>query len=780
MEQQHPGVESEPVARWSAVVRPAALLGVMLAVLVPFAPLMPEDALDPSWELAMNQTLQQGLVFGRDTVFTFGPYASVYTTRYHPSTDALSLGSTGFLAVCFAAAAWFHFARVRRSLFVLLLVALAALSSRDALLFFYPLLVAAQATWRPEPSGGPRAGAWLIFLLWAPLGLLPLVKGSTIAVCALSAVVSAVVFAQERRWRRALLVLLTPLVALVLFWLAARQPLGALPAYFGSMLQIVKGYSESMGLAGDPKEPVAYGVGALVLVGVLLVGEGRRQRAATALSFAVVLFMAFKAGFIRHDWHARIGGATLLLAALLVFALVRGRRGTVALVTGLALSASVGASHGFVQNPAAPFASAWEGLRRRLAPGDGLAGDYRKALGGIAGAAPLPQLDGTSDVYSFSQTRLVASGNRWSPRPVPQSYSAYTPALAELNARHLAGPGEPDHLFFAAQPIDGRLRLLEDSATWPEVLKRYRPTRLAGDFLVLDRRDEPAAPASRTLATGRHRLGETVPVPTSAHVMLTRWNVRPSAFGRLRTILFKSSDLELTVELVNGTTRKYRFIPGMAEAGVILSPLVEFPRQLGLLFAKEDYLTDRRAMSIRLDAPASARSWASEFGLEFVELTPAAVADVPELLGVGPVREAGPDELRAAEGCEGYVDALNDQPPGAGPVEADRLLTSTGWLVASTRPAAVPDSVFLVLTGADQRRYVAAAGKRSRPDVGAHFGNAALAEAGYDLAADVSGLPAGLYAVQLAYRNGDEPLSLCGGPSRASFRKGEQGRAGPR
>lgn len=49
------------------------------------------EGLDNSWIFGMNQAIAQHLAFGRDIIFTFGPYASVYTKEYYPATDLLML-----------------------------------------------------------------------------------------------------------------------------------------------------------------------------------------------------------------------------------------------------------------------------------------------------------------------------------------------------------------------------------------------------------------------------------------------------------------------------------------------------------------------------------------------------------------------------------------------------------------------------------------------------------------------------------------------------------------
>ena len=42
-------------------------------------PAMPSDGLDGSWVYSINQAVAQRMAFGHDIIFTYGPYASVYT-----------------------------------------------------------------------------------------------------------------------------------------------------------------------------------------------------------------------------------------------------------------------------------------------------------------------------------------------------------------------------------------------------------------------------------------------------------------------------------------------------------------------------------------------------------------------------------------------------------------------------------------------------------------------------------------------------------------------------
>jgi len=76
----------------------AILAGLFI---IPLEPLMPVPGLDPAWMQALNEAVARHLVFGRAVIFTYGPFASVYTCLYHPATDTLMLGGRVLIAFGF-------------------------------------------------------------------------------------------------------------------------------------------------------------------------------------------------------------------------------------------------------------------------------------------------------------------------------------------------------------------------------------------------------------------------------------------------------------------------------------------------------------------------------------------------------------------------------------------------------------------------------------------------------------------------------------------------------
>jgi hypothetical protein len=98
-----------------------AILGLLflynLSVFVPWRPYLPKDELDASWYMALHWAHIHGLDFGRDFVFTYGPWGFVFQ-GYEPSTYKYVVLGWTFLTIAFFAGMLrlaTHFAGVRRS-----------------------------------------------------------------------------------------------------------------------------------------------------------------------------------------------------------------------------------------------------------------------------------------------------------------------------------------------------------------------------------------------------------------------------------------------------------------------------------------------------------------------------------------------------------------------------------------------------------------------------------------------------------------------------------------
>jgi hypothetical protein len=231
--------------------------------------------------------------------------------------------------------------------------------------------------------------------------------------------------------------------------------------------------------------------------------------------------------------------------------------------------------------------SSWQGWKMVLSGQDPRRHlDAQLALARAATPAEyraLGALPGGYDILGFDQYLIVALGSEgWRPRPVFQSYSAYTPHLAELNAAFLSRSDAPRYLLAKAQSLDERLPLMDDALIWRHVREQYRVDRIVGEHVLLVRRDASLpAQTDAPWQTGLALLDWTeLPNPGTRDI-LAFLEVSASWVDRLRSLLWKPPIRYLEVRSdAQGPVRSFRIVPDAARAGFILFPLIDSTPQL--------------------------------------------------------------------------------------------------------------------------------------------------------------------------------------------------------
>ncbi len=755
------------------------LLIVLTAVcaFVPLLPDMPQASLDHSWVLGMNQAVAQGMVFGRDIVFTFGPYASIYTKSFHPATDHLMVAGALFLSLIYGIGLVLV-TRERGALplaglcFVLALVA-GLPQSQDALLFSYPLIVSLYCVGLPlQASSDQRARritAITVFVLFLPFGLLPLIKGSLVALCWATTAFAIIRFVSLGRRDLMIAAPVAQVVALIVLWMASGQPLSGLPGYFRSMAQIVSGYTEAMAYMGAPTEIVCY----LIAVATLLVsvlrdsGEAKiGKKLALLFSLLVYFFVVFKAAFVRHDGHALTAGTSILLAAAILSFQLYKRSLFFVLFVSLFVWASIDSRYfvfsatGLVDSVVSTYYQAWNGARTRLTDPNALSQRFDAALAKIHDQSSFPRFDGTADIYSYGQSYLIASGNHWNTRPVLQSYSAYTPALAFANRDHLLGHTAPDNVFFRVESIDGRLPALDDGPSWPVLLAHYRPENLQNGYLYLKKEAGTEGRVKLdSVGEGVFSLGEQVAIPDGKGPVFVEINIEKNFAGKGVNTLYKVDPLVIGLNLESGETQWFRLPSEMARAGFIVSPLIQSTSDFALLYANENPLGSRvKSFSIR--AFAGDWLWKKKYTVHFKNIAVAPRTGVVASLHLDkPVDAPAGANIRVSEQCAGSIDSINGVLPSPAGFSARGVLQVRGWLAISGETPRLPRNALLVLGNPRGGVTFIETSRVVRPDVGAHFGSPLLQSAGYSAVADVSQVT-GDHVLGLAFEQ-DGLIEIC-------------------
>ena len=655
------------MTRGAVIAAITVVLGGLASVYIlhPFTPGFAQDGLDASWIAAMSDAADRHARWGVDLAFTYGPATPLVVNVYNGDYFTHTLPLLTFFALVFGWCAALIVVRPGRSLRGIacgtLAVAGAIVSAKGTVDAFYltlPLLAFLLAIASERPSRARRAA---MMAAGFAMGVAAMTKMS-FPLAALSLFLIADVSAVLRR--RLPLLLVPFALGVVTGDLFYGQRLSDLPAYLAFQGEVVAGYAGAMALPG----PI-WDLGAFLVAGAVLVAaglwaawrDGWRHASSWLAAIGVVidLFFLFKAGFIRHDLHSLIAWRGLVIVAVLLALgslLPRQRWATLA-VTGVALIVALvyapvltvrqssqkprGAAFAqlyggwLADGPPEQVAAALALLRDPAAFRRDLDQQAADARAAIAEAHPLGALPGSVDVLPSLQSRLIAAGLDYRPRPSFQEYSTYTERLAQANRAFVEGPRAPDWILFGPESgigwmsIDGRYPNLAEGALWPDLLRLYRPDHRIGSLLALKRRAEPMPlpiGSARTVVAGFN-----TPVPVSAAPENAVWatiDARLNLFGRVASLLFRPPLPGLVVRLDDGETRWFRFVPDLGRAGLVVSPIVFNASDFADLAQGRAAAPKHRVVAVSIDASrATAAFYDSEIRFGFSPIDTSALRD---------------------------------------------------------------------------------------------------------------------------------------------------------
>lgn len=605
------------------------LVLTVFCLFLPLQPVMPTGiALDPSWMIGINQAVSQKMRFGQEMIFTFGPYASIYTRAYHPATEHLELFGSAYLAALYAIAL---IGALKQSNLITLLGVLLLLagftSSNDCLFFSYGLLVGIYVQKIILQDTKNRSGLFLntaIFvLLFSGFGLYPLIKGTLFAFYFSIATLAFLFCCWRQKWALAAIIPTSIALSTLFFWTFAGQSIQDIPTYFFSISSIIAGYTDAMSITGNTWEIITYAFTSILLLLYLARTGGLNiHNLYLLILFSLFLFINFKAGFVRHDLHSLMCGVAIVYGVLLASNLLPAKKVLVLVMLALATLIQTEISHkqfnltSIHSQITGTYSKALEGAKLRIFDHEQLDSQFKSGLESVAKIHTLPKLAGTSDIYPFDQMFLIASGNTWQPRPVLQSYSVYNPKLSNINSEFLQSTRSPDNIFFRVQSIDERYPSSDDGQSWLPLINRYIPNGFAGDYLILKKKSGSSGSlvATKTL-TSSQSLTSWVDLPKSNDKIFAQIEIEHSLIGKLKNLFFKSSPLGIAVRLQDGTVKQYRLIADIARSQFLLSPLIENAQEFSLLYQDSALLDKNRVNAISVWVEGNPKDWRNTYKL---------------------------------------------------------------------------------------------------------------------------------------------------------------------
>jgi len=586
------------------IPRPPGWVGVTLVVAfmtwpINVYPPHVSNNIDVSWITAMHVAAHEGLSFGSDFNFVYGPLGYLMIGN-------LFYDDTGVLATIGTSAAYLGaIALVARALcsafglflggLVTFVAARIALAPMDRVELLPGVLVALAVVALHRNRGAlPPWQSAAIGLLAALCELVKFSAGS-LALVVVAVLALVPLLERERPWRDRLRLAWPPLAGagggLILLWMLAGETLWDLVPYLRNSIDFVLGNVDAVATStpglGDEYVYASVAIVAL-LVAVLLDGRGLKlaPRLGIAALWLVMIYVSFRHGFTRHTpGHASIFFWPVLLAALATFPLTSSRAvaalACVPLLVGIWSlgDLKLGNVIATPSDPAVQHLDIWTSSEDRHAAQS----DIREKLRQSYGFTPelIDRLDGETVHFDPHEAAIAWAYPEfdWHPAPVLQAYSTYTTHLDDLNAEFLAGDEAPRYVLRENVALDARNVRFESPRYVLELICRYREVLTTSRWQLLERGANRCG-APEPAGAGRLRFGQPVETPPSnGGLMVASFEDfdMPLEDRVRRTLLKRRTQwIRLGPGLMN------RFVPGHAANPhvMVIPPCFDWSRKL--------------------------------------------------------------------------------------------------------------------------------------------------------------------------------------------------------
>lgn len=576
----HSQNDAAPGARLLRLSLPFLFFQLVVWILPPPAPILPEAHLtEPSWRIVLTDAFLHGTQFGRDLIYTYGPWGFVAEPQGDPRIYPWLLAARLLIAAAFVfGVSVIALRKIRspipRALFLAWIMIFA-----DPI-YVLPVVLFALASLRPAEND--RISRLTIHLLAVACALTMWIKFTSFVAVAALAVVLAL---QDLFQRRRPLIALEITAAAGAFWCLARQSPLNLPAFLHGALSTAASYSGAMFIAGAYSELplVAALLLAVAIPAALIVYRTRQWPLWPSLVWvALLFFLQLKEAFVRYDpFHVWMGLVNALLPCALILicragyfdpprpqALTRTCAAVVVLLSVVLTLIEIPGVAGFERFQI--FTRNLDSLKALFA-GPGLSADYRRQLAEFRRAKPLPPVKGNAAFFPDEQALLFGNGIQANLPPVPQSFEAYNAFLSGRNAAFYRSARRPDYVVFDVHPIDTRYPAVTDPLSWLALLDCYVPKGNTGRFLVL--RSAPCRNSSLDLVSeSTARAGERVAVPDgNGDPIWAEIDTHLNAAGSIVALFTRPPATVLSVGAPTGRHR-YGLPPETAHTGFLLSP----------------------------------------------------------------------------------------------------------------------------------------------------------------------------------------------------------------
>jgi hypothetical protein len=540
--------------------------------------------LDPSWISTLNYVKIKDLNWGNDFAFTLGPLSYLANRIGWGQSKFDFLLFDLFCSLNFFLIFLISYTKSNNKLLTgFLILALAALLVTPFWALYSFVLLSFLLFWIRYGLDNKSIVSYIFqIILVVLLFFIKFNTGLISFVLFAAAIFYKIIFKKEKP----LYLLAFFLLPIIIIYIVSGFLNVNIPEYIKSALNIVSGYNEIMysNRAFGDRQLFAIII-VLISLGILLhkiFKDGKKEIYKSLLIlfiFSISIYVLFKQSFVRADEpHMKEFYYCSLLIIFCVYDFHLAQKNKYAIVL-IGISAVIS---GYFVNKLDPYAFDFNGKISKKGYVEGF-----QSFTPISGLRLFPnnnQLprnilnkigNNSIDSYPWNTQILLENKLNFTPRPVFQSYTAYTPELEEKNFEYYSSDKAPKFVLYDFEAIDNRYPLFDESKLNLIFTKNYScvDTLTIGTRPVLLLEKKANAKKIQLVKSAEYAILMDSPLIPKEGIYYQVFIYR-NLLGDFMSVVDHGPDIALSIVTKSGNTRKYKTSNKLLETGLFLTQLI--------------------------------------------------------------------------------------------------------------------------------------------------------------------------------------------------------------
>lgn len=217
---------------------------------------------------------------------------------------------------------------------------------------------------------------------------------------------------------------------------------------------------------------------------------------------------------------------------------------------------------------------------------------------------------GTVDILPWEISYIMVNKLKYNPRPIVQTYQAYSGYLDSLNAQKYQSATAPDYLLYQEFPYREQYFFWDEDRTKLTMLANYKVVdtlavkQSVGYDSLLVLKQNPNKKEVKYNLTKKAVINtfEKIDLPDSAELLFIKFNLKYSLLGQVTRLAFQPPYLFVNFVYDDNTVERFRVIPSVLKGGVIANIKVKSFSD-AMKFFNTSGLKNTKIKSIQLDSP---------------------------------------------------------------------------------------------------------------------------------------------------------------------------------